>query len=294
MSCSFLWVGQRFHICIRIKTGQLSPGWLPTSLKKYMGNARHQFRMRTERYGPLDDQAGDLYIPDRPHPPVVCLLHGGFWRIPYGRDQMVAIAEDLAERGYAVWNLEYRRLGAPGFSWPAPFDDVIAGIEYLTQLQANTLDLRRLVVIGHSAGGQLALLSATLNRVGRSFIRANKIRIAAVAGQAPITDLVRSYQLGVGGSAIAELLGGEPPDLQPHYQDASPIAHLPLGIPQLILHGTVDDVVPLDLSRAYVQAARAAGDRVDLEALPGAGHMDFIDPSSAAHAALCRWLLRLF
>jgi acetyl esterase/lipase len=89
--------------------------------------------MKTERYGPLESQEGDLYLPARTRPPVVCLLHGGFWRMPHGRDQLHAVAEDLARRGFAVWNLEYRRLGTPSGGWPGTFDDVVVGIEHLSR-----------------------------------------------------------------------------------------------------------------------------------------------------------------
>jgi acetyl esterase/lipase len=115
----------------------------------------------------------------------VCLLHGGFWRMPYGRDEMDAIARDLAARGFAVWNLEYRRVGAPGGGWPGTLDDVGAGIDHLATLvgEGVNLDLERVAVVGHSAGGQLALWSAS---------RASpRVRVAAAAGLAPVADLDR-------------------------------------------------------------------------------------------------------
>ena len=203
--------------------------------------------------------------------------------MPYGRDQMTAIAHDLAARGFAVWNLEYRRLGTAAGGWPGTFDDAIAGIGHLTSLVADgiDLDLARVTVVGHSAGGHLALWSAA---------RRPRVKIRAVVGMAPVADLVRAYDLGVGGGAIAELLGGSPTDQAARYQAASPRAMLPLGVRQLVIHGTADDIVPIEISRSYTEAARAAGDRVDLLELPDTGHMDFLDPSSTAHATLCDWL----
>ncbi|MDR3414164.1 MAG: alpha/beta hydrolase, partial [Formivibrio sp.] len=111
--------------------------------------------MKTEHYGPHEDQVGDLYLPGNAKPAVICLLHGGFWRMPYGRDQMDAIACDWVLRGFAVWNLGYRRLGIPDGGWPLTGEDVIRGIDYLSSLAAKgtDLDLERIAVVGHSAGG---------------------------------------------------------------------------------------------------------------------------------------------
>src|SRR5689334_12013129 len=115
--------------------------------------------MKTIPYGLSADQVGDLHLPGEPRPPVVCLLHGGFWRMPYGKDQMTPLADDLASRGFAVWNLEYARLGGAATAWPATMDDVAAGIDHLEVLadEGVDLDLERVTVVGHSAGGHLAL-----------------------------------------------------------------------------------------------------------------------------------------
>jgi acetyl esterase/lipase len=253
-------------------------------------------RLRTEKYGPLDDQVGDLHMPAPPHPPVVCLLHGGFWRMPYGRDQLIRVVDDLTFWGYAVWNLEYRRLGTPGAGWPGTFEDVIAGVEHLTNIAGAgvDLDLNRAAVVGHSAGGQLALWLAARHRSGLPGGAAARVRIKGVAGEAAVADLTRAFELGVGGTAVAELMGGTPAEQPARYQAASPRALLPLGLPQLILHGTRDDVVPIEIARSYTEAARAAGDEVEFEELHGAGHMDFLDPNSEGHEALRGWLYALF
>ncbi|MBX7187267.1 MAG: alpha/beta fold hydrolase [Vicinamibacteria bacterium] len=240
---------------------------------------------RTIPYGPAADHQADFYAPAATRPPVVCLLHGGFWRMPYGRDQMAAVAEDLAGRGFAVWNLEYRRLGTGGAGFPGTMDDVGLGIDYLAKLPALgfDLDLDRVIVAGHSAGGHLALWAG-----GRAPSQA--VRLRAVAGLAPIADLDRAYALRVGGEVVAELLGGAPAEYPDRLRAASPIEMLPLGVRQLILHGSDDAAVPIELSRGYARAAKAKGERIELIELPGTGHMEFLDPSTEAHAALCRWL----
>ncbi len=246
--------------------------------------------MRTLQYGPSPDQQGDLYLPGSPKPPVVCLLHGGFWLMPYGRDQMEAVARDLAAHGFAVWNLEYRRLGAPGGGWPGTLDDVSAGLDHLASLPdlGFDIDLDRVAVAGHSAGGHLALWAAGRNRVGAGPFAGVRVRVAV--GMAPLADLSEAYARRVGGEVLAKFLGGAPDLHRDRLRAASPSAMLPLGVPQLILHGDVDDAVPIDLSRRYVDAARAAGDEVEWIELPGLGHMEFLDPASAAHAALRGWL----
>jgi len=238
--------------------------------------------MQAVPYGLGPDQVGDLYLPGQDRPPIVCLLHGGFWLAPYGRDQMDAIADDLVSNGYAVWNLEYRRLGAPGAGWVGTFEDVAAGIEHLAELPVS-LDLARVVVVGHSAGGHLALWVAAKARL-------SPVRVLAVAALAPIADLARAYELGLGGDALARLLGGPPGQFPERYRVASPIEMLPLGARQLVLHGTADDLVPVELSRRYAAAAHDAGDDVELVELSGTGHMEFLDPGSEAHATLRRWL----
>jgi acetyl esterase/lipase len=246
---------------------------------------------RTFAYGPDPSQEGDLYLPAETRPPVVCLLHGGFWRMPYGRNQLDSVACDLASRGFAVWNLEYRRLGAPGGGWPGTLNDAADGIDFLADLAAEgiDLDLGRVIVAGHSAGGHLALWSAARRGMHPDLRPSSRVRPAAVAGLAAIVDLAATYAAGSGGNAVAELLGGSPADQPLRYDAASPLSLLPLGIPQLILHGSADEALPVEGARSYARAA-AAGDRVQFVELPNAGHMDFLDPDSDAHRALYAWL----
>jgi acetyl esterase/lipase len=256
---------------------------------KFETTVRHSepLPMTTEKYGPHEDQVGDLYLPANARPAVICLLHGGFWRMPYGRDQMNAMAQDLVDRGFAVWNLEYRRSGAMTGGWPNTGADVIRGIDYLSTLVAKgaDLDLNRIAIVGHSAGGHLALWAAAQ---ARRHSYGGCIR--AVVGEAPVSDLRAADESGLGRGAVAELMGGTSVKKPECYAAASPSCLLPLGIPQLVVHGTADEAVPIAMSRAYAAAAMAAGDTVSFTELPGADHMAFLDPASSAHKAVCTWL----
>jgi acetyl esterase/lipase len=251
--------------------------------------------MQTFRYGPAASQVGDLYLPKATkRPPVICLLHGGFWRLPYARDQMVPMAEDLARRGYAAWNLEYRRLGEKGGGWPNTLMDASAGIELLAKLDDHgaELDLERVVTVGHSAGGHLALWLAGPRRF-RTDAAPHKVKVMAAVGQAPAADLKRVYELNCSNGVAKELTGGTPEEFPERYALGSPMALLPLHVPQLVVHGTADDCVPFEIGRDYATAARAAGDPAEFLEVPGMGHFEHLDPKGPAWQATSAWLERV-
>ena len=251
--------------------------------------------MKTHPYGSAPSQIGDLYLPDATNPPVVCLLHGGFWRLPYGYDQMPPLAKDLVSRGYAAWNLEYRRIGEDGGGWPGTLADVSAGIEHLAKLKEDgaVIDLARVVTVGHSAGGHLALWAAG-PRTLSGHEPLPHVRVMAAVGQAPAADLKQVHALGLSRGVAVEFLGGTPEEYPDRYAAASPRELLPLGVAQLIVHGTADDTVPVAIGREYSAAAKAAGDTVDYVEFAGFGHFEHIDPASPAWKAVTDWLERLF
>jgi acetyl esterase/lipase len=234
----------------------------------------------TLAYGPEPSQAGDLWVPDGPGPhPVAVLFHGGFWYHAWERDLMDGLAVDLARRGIAAWNVEYRRLGAGG-GWPASGDDAGRATEHLVALApVYGLDLGRVAVLGHSAGAQLALWVAARRR------RAS-VHPALVVGLATIADLRQAMADRIGGGSVARLLDGADAGPDAALADASPIARLPIGVPQLLAHALDDDVVPLSQTVDYVAAARSAGDEVTLIELEAGGHFDLIDPAAAAWATV--------
>ena len=212
--------------------------------------------------------------------------------MPYGRNQFDAVARDLVSRKFAVWNLEYRRLGEPAGGWPETLGDVAAGIDHLAALGAEDadLDLSRVFVAGHSAGGQLALW-ASARQAGHASPRAStRVRPIGVAGLAAALDLAALFAIGAGNQAVGELLGGSPVEQAARYTAASPLTPLPLGVAQLVVHGAVDEVLPIHVTRHYVHAATAAGDSIEFQEFPRLGHMDYLDPKSEAHGALCGWL----
>jgi acetyl esterase/lipase len=213
---------------------------------------------------------------------VVIVIHGGFWQAQYDLGVMMPVCEALAREGRATWNIEYRRVGDPGGGWPGTFLDVGAAADHLRRIApAHGLDLRRVVTLGHSAGGQLALWLA-----GRRWIRQGELRVAkplklsgamALAG---IVDLRTAHDLGF--EAVDRLMGGAPAQVGYRFDQGDPAALIPLGVQQVLLHGTADSVVPESLSAGYVRAAASRGDEVRLVALPGIGHFEPIDPTSTA------------
>jgi acetyl esterase/lipase len=248
---------------------------------------------RTHAYGPTPDHVGDLYLPDGalPKTPVVCLVHGGFWRMPWARDNIAPLAIDLQSRGFAVWNIEYRRVGQPGGGWPGTLQDVAAGIVHIAALAADgmPIDPGDVTLVGHSAGGQLVLWAAGQG-AAHGAAQPKKVGITRVVGLAPVADLRLAYELRCGNGAVADLLGGSPAEFSTRYDSASPASLLPLGVRQLLVHGTHDEDVPVEISRRYVMAAAAAGDAVEFIELKSASHMDLVDANSTAHASLCGWL----
>lgn len=248
-----------------------------------------------EAYGPGPDRFGELWRPAGPGPwPVVALLHGGFWRAGRTLELMRPLAADLAGRGFAAWNLEYRRVGQPGGGWPGTCEDVAAGLDHLAGLAGRApLDLDRLVVAGHSAGGHLALWSAARAGLPAGAPGAAPLVTPGLAvSLAGVCDLHAGAADGIGEDAVAGFLGATPDQEPERYRLASPRARLPLGVRQLLVHGDADSRVPVEQSRAYAAAAAAAGDPVELVELAGVDHMAVIDPASPAWAEVTHRLGR--
>jgi len=187
----------------------------------------------------------------------------------------------LTERGVATWSIEYRRIGNEGGGWPGTFHDVGAAIDYLRTIAPEyNLDLERVVAIGHSAGGHLALWSAARHRIpeGNELYSPDPLAIKAVVSLAGVADLDMSWEMNLSNGVTEEFLGGSPDEVPERYAVASPREMLPLGVPQALVHGTDDDNVPYEICETYYAAATASGDRVKLVKLPRTGHFEVIDP----------------
>lgn len=231
-------------------------------------------------YGGDANQFLDLRLPPGKGPhPVVLNIHGGFWRARYDLAHAGHLCAALTRKGIATCNLEYRRVGNTGGGWPGTFDDVRSGLRFLSTVAAKyALDLRRTVVAGHSAGGHLALWLAAKAPPAPS-TAATVLR--GVVALAPLSDLRRAWELHLSNDAVVELLGGTPAQVGEHYADASPI-ELPIGVAQRLIHGSADEVVPIEMSRSYLARKSVRHEDVRLIEPPHGDHFDLIDPGSQA------------
>lgn len=242
------------------------------------------------KYGNKPSQFGELRVPPGKGPhPVVVLIHGGCWEQRYAslRD-LAAMADALKAAGIATWNIEYRRLGEPGAGWPGTFLDVGTAIDHLRSLaKPYRLDLNRVVVLGHSAGGQLAHWSgarAKLSPTSAVYVRHPfKPRgIINLVGRMNMSAGIEAYEELCRDRVVHKLLGGAPETVPDRYHDASPIDLLPLHVPQILIWDDHEDFVPAPLLKSYVTAARRAGDRVEVIEIRNAGHFEAASPLSHA------------
>jgi len=252
-------------------------------------------------YGDHPSQWGELFLPEAPAARngkapsprgVVVVIHGGYWRSQYGAELGEPLAKDLAAHGIVAWNLEYRRAGNGG-GWPRTFEDVLAGIDKLSEVAAeHDLDLNRVVALGHSAGGHLAVWAAGRDRlaglgaadadrqVARN-LNGGAVHLTGVVSQSGLLNLAQAEWLDLSNGAVSNFLGGSAERYPKRHKYADPMSAVPLPIPVYAVHGLDDDTVPVSQSRDYVAAARAAGARAHLTEVEG-DHFVVIDPHSEA------------
>ena len=229
-------------------------------------------------YGPDPLQVADLRLPAGagPHPCVIA-IHGGFWRNRYDLAHLGHLCAALAAAGLATWNVEYRRVGDPGGGWPGTFHDVARAARHLFAIAPrHRIDPDRVVVLGHSAGGQLAMWLANLTAVPLgSEAWDEPLPLRGVVALAGVLDLRWASALDLSDGAVRNFLGGAPDDVPDRYVAASPAELTPIRLPHLLVHGRLDEIVPPEMS---TRLHAASPDASTLLMFPDAGHFDPIDP----------------
>ena len=243
-------------------------------------------------YGSDPYQKVDVWLPKGGgRHPVVLMVHGGCWTTSIAdRTLMNWIADDLRQRGIAVWNIDYRGVDRPGGGYPGTFQDVGAAADALTANAVRFhLDTRRIVAVGHSAGGHLALWLAGRSKLpGGSVLRTlHPVRIAHVVSLGGLPDLAAtaaSPDNGCGTEVVAQLTGAKTSAHPDVFADTSVPRLLPLGVAQDLVNGENDRIIPMRLGTGYADQAMIAGDRVTLHRVDRTGHVELIAPKSAAWA----------
>lgn len=247
------------------------------------------------RYGKHADHVAEVLSPhDAAGVPLVVVIHGGFWRAQYDRGHTAPQCAALAAEGYAVAALEYRRVGGGG-GWPETFDDVAAGLDALpdlvSDLQSDLIDPARVILMGHSAGGHLALWAASRHRLpdGAPGHRSTPPPLRGVISLAGVADLGWAVAAGLGDGAVEAFVGVSPEqDPENRYALVDPARLLPTGLRTMCVHGGLDEHVPVDCAMAYVAAAVEAGDPAELRVLDWEEHFSLVTPGSAAWPAVLR------
>lgn len=217
-------------------------------------------------YGDDPSQWGELSLPAGTPRGTVVVVHGGFWKAEYGIEYAQPLVPSLLAAGWATWAVEYRRVGNGG-GVPQTLDDLVASMDVLAEQDIAG----PVVAVGHSAGGHLATWLAAQDLAAP---------VTHVVSQAGVLDLVAAHEAGLGGGAVEAFLGHAP---GPGDADVDPIRQVPLDVPVWCVHGTGDGIVPISQSRAYVEAATAAGATAELVEVEG-DHFVVIDPASDAWA----------
>ena len=253
----------------------------------------------TIAYGDDAMQKVDVWLPSAKGPHrTVLMVHGGCWQTEIAdRRLMDWAAGDLRDAGYAVWNIDYRGVDRAGGGYPGTFADAAAATDALRSNAARfDLDLSTVVAVGHSAGGHLALwLAARARLPADSALRTPDplpiAHVISLGGLPDLEDTARSPENGCGTEVVAKLIGTTRAD---PYADTSVPRLLPLGLPQDLVNGRADRIIPFRMGESYVAAARAAGDRATLHAVADTGHVELVTPGTAAWAETKRLIARAF
>ncbi|QLH43406.1 MAG: alpha/beta hydrolase [Coxiellaceae bacterium] len=246
-------------------------------------------------YGKDSLQFGDLRLPNtvsKPYP-VAIIVHGGCWVSKFADlHYTAALADALRDSGIATWNIEYRRLDNSGGGWPGTFEDVGNAADFLRVIADKySLDLNHVITVGESVGGQLALWLAARHRLPKNsqLYAVHPLNIKGVVVLGGVTDLKafrKQSDFTCGSDVVGKLLNGSSSQIAAHYHETSPIELIPLGVPQILIYGADDKSVPKKFGETYMQAARKAGDNVELIIVPKAAHHEYVSPNSVTWPAV--------
>ena len=258
-------------------------------------------------YGADPSQFGDLWLPSRTGNsllPVVVFFHGGWWKSEFDLSYASHLCADLKQHGIATWSVEYRRVGSTGGGFPTTFQDAAAGFDFVATLaKSYSLDLTRVVVMGHSAGGHLAFWIAGRHHIDpHSDLYQPRPQIplhgaVSLAGAVDLRltiDLSGYFTFAHDKDEVFDLMGGRPVEHPDRYKAANPGDLLPFNVPQFVVQGTEDEQIPPKLPTRWAENARRVGDRVVVKMIPGADHVDVVDPTSAAWSVIRALVLDLF
>lgn len=262
-----------------------------------------------ERYGTDSLQFGELRVPRGRGPfPVAVVVHGGCWLSQIGNYRatlryMAPLAEALRADGIATWNIAYRRVDEPGGGWPNTFTDVGSAVDHIRELAKRfPLDTSRVIIVGHSSGAHLALWAAGRRRLPQGSVlrTGDPLRlggVVALGGPGDMLDFA-TYDQRICGQRVTSRVFGVYPDtsvgaLRDRARQGSPAELLPLGVPQRVIVGTRDGVLPPTNATAYESRARSAGDDVRYIPVDGGGHFDALAPSGIGWIASRAAILEL-
>jgi acetyl esterase/lipase len=241
-------------------------------------------------YGDDPHQIADLRLPDGQGPhPVAIIIHGGCWLSTVASlHNTSSLADALRRIGIATGNIEYRKVDNPGGGWPGTFLDVAHATDYLRVIaEKHKPDLERVIVLGHSAGGQLALWVASRHMIpaDNPLYVDNPLNVRGVLALGAATDLRKlepTTEAVCGDDVIVKLIGGLPDEVPERYHYSSPIEFLPIGVPQAVIIGTHDFPVLIEHSEVYVANAKSKGDEAQLLTVEHASHHEVVAPGSSA------------
>ena len=251
------------------------------------------------QYGQNPQHFAELRIPDGRGPfPFLFVIHGGFWQSAYDLSHIGHLCAALTREGTITCNLEYRRLGDSGGGWPGTFQDVSLATDHILETVSSDprVDSARTAVLGHSAGGHLALWLVSRHRIPKAspLHGTQKYPLDSAVSLAGVCDLRMAFQQRLGNGVVARLIGGTPDQYPDRYDAGSPIELLSAGVKQVLVHGTADNVVPVSQSEGFVERAEEVGEHPILVKLDGVGHFEPIDPESDAWSAVVGAVLSLW